>query len=238
MHRDPGWVKNAAGRALWHTPRVPEQPPPARPPKPVRRLAVVLSVAVGLGAGGTLFGLGVLASWGEPLPPPKPFPLPPPQPGAEALWAVLEDVMEKAPLEAQRVLAAHRPRLTALAVVDVVSSLVLLVGAFLARQRSPAGLATLSTGLVLSQGYAALELVVKVWFEADVFVALRGVVAPLSAESEEGRTMAVLMLAAQALVIAFVAALSLLELGFYVYASRLLRKPEVHQLLAPLPAED
>lgn len=211
---------------------------PSSRSSPLARIPLVLAICVGLGATGTLLGLSTVLSWGEPLPPPPELILPPAQPGLEEIWARAQHVFAAVPAVAQSLLAAHRPRLTALAVVNLLSSAALLLGAFLARQRAPAGHAILATGLVLSQAYAVLKLGVKTWFEVDMLGRLGPLVGPLLDEGGDAASIGATFLGFQALTVGLVAAVALLELGFYVYAARYFHRPEVAALLVHDPELD
>lgn len=205
-----------------------------RPPNPTRRLPLVLALCGALGATGTIFGLGGLAAWNEPLPELPALQLPPAPPGDEAAWARVEEAWQHLPSLQLDVLRARRPALNALAAVNFVSSLALLYGTLAARLRRPRGLASLRSGLVLSQAYAALATAVQTWVQVGVLTAQRPVLLPLLQEGGTVRSVALLALVAQVGAVALTGAAMVAQLIFYVWAARYFRRESVQKALAPI----
>ena len=207
----------------------PAAPPPAR--SPLRRLPWILALCVGLGASGVIFGLSTVLARHEPLALGQLPTIEPPE-GEEEAWAPVIAAFEKLPETQLAVLKRHRPALTALAAVDLIASAVLLLGGLRARRRTPGTLRLLTTGLVLSQAYAALKLGLYSWVQVDAYRALAPTVQAVAAQGEVGAAAAQAVLFAQAAAIVIMGAVALLELGFYVYAHRYLRRPPVAAFLA------
>lgn len=204
-------------------------------PRTARTVARLLSTCVGLGIAGSLFGLSVVASFGEPIPEPETPVLWAAPEGQEELWARLQSAAGDFVKGAREELLEQRPSLAALAAVNLFSSLLLVVGAFLTRARSQLGLRILGGALVLGQAYAAIKLFVRVAFELEIFGRLRVALAGIAAEGGDGRTVVIQLLAMQALLVGAVGLAAIVELAFYVWATRVLRRPAALELLRPDP---
>lgn len=200
-------------------------------PPPLRRLPWVLAFCVGLGGMGVVFGLSAVLAWNEPLVLGR-LSVPSVPEGQEEAWAPVAETLTRLPELQLAVVKKHRASLTALAAVDLVSSAVLLLGALLIRRRTAGALRLLVTGLVLSQAYAALKIVVQTWMQMDVYGALRPTLEELSRAGEVGATAAQMMLLALSATIVLLATIALAELVFYVYAHRYLRRAEVAAFLS------
>jgi hypothetical protein len=208
-------------------------PKPARPP--LRHLAWILALCVGLGATGVVFGLSAVLSWNEPLSMAT-LPVPEAPAGEEAAWAPVREAFERVPGLQLSVIKRHRAGLTALAAVDLIASAVLLVGGLVVRRRTASSLRLLNTGLVLSQAYAALKLGIQTWVQVDLYRALSPILRDLARQGEAGATTAQVTLFAQSATIVVMAVVALAELLFYAYAQRYLRRPDVARFLAGGPA--
>lgn len=201
-----------------------------KPPAPLRHLPWILALCVGLGAAGVIFGLSAVLSWDEPLVLGQLPTLDVPE-GEEEAWAPVQQAFAKVPEVQLSVLRRHRPSITALAAIDLIASAVLLLGGLVVRRRTASGLRLLTTGLVLSQGYALLKLFIQTWVQVDLYRALAPTLEGLARQGEAGATTAQVTLFAQAATIVIMAAVALAELGFYVHAQRYVRKPEVAKFL-------
>ena len=195
----------------------------AKPRDPLRRLPLMLMLCGVLGALGLAFGASGLLSWREPIPTfPSPS-LPAAPAGEEAAWVLIQEAIDRVPALYQQVMQAHRPALTALAATNFVASGVLLAGTLAARLRR--GARALRAGLSLSQAYAVLAVVVQTWVQLDLLHGQRSIYAPLAAGGGTAGLMATTFTAAQVFAVALTAAVALAQLGFFVWAARLLRRP-------------
>lgn len=204
-------------------------------PRTARTVARLLSACVGLGIAGSLFGLSVVASFGDPIPEPEAPMLWEAPAGQEELWARLQSAAGDFVKGAREELLEERPTLTALAAVNLFASVLLVAGAFLTRARAEIGLRLLGGALVLGQAYAAIKLFVRVAFEIEIFGRLRIALAGIAAEGGDGKTVVIQLLAMQALLIFAVGLAAIAELVFYVWATRVLRRPAAVELLRPDP---
>lgn len=197
----------------------------SKPNHPLRRLPLMLMLCGVLGAMGVAVGSSGLLSWREPIPELPAISLPDAPPGEEAAWVRIQEAIDRVPDTYHEVLRERRPAVTALAATNLVSSGVLLIGAFAARLRRPWSIRSLRAGISLSQAYSILALFVQTWVQVGLLAGQRALFEPLAAEGGTTQTMAVTMIAAQIGVIAVTAFLALAQLGFFVWAGRMLRRP-------------
>ncbi|HEY0839777.1 MAG TPA: hypothetical protein VGD74_06290 [Vulgatibacter sp.] len=203
----------------------------SKPRHPLRRLPLMLMLCGLLGAMGVAVGSSGLLSWREPIPELPAIALPDPPPGEEAAWARIQEAIDRVPDTYHEVLKQRRPAVTALAATNLVSSGVLLIGVFAARLRRPWSVRSLRAGISLSQAYAILALAVQCWVQIGLLAGQRAVFEPLAAEGGTTATMAVTLMAAQMGVIVVTAVLALAQLGFFVWAGRMLRRPGAAEAL-------
>lgn len=205
------------------------EPMSNRPP----RIGLVLALCAALGALGFSLGLSGLLAWNQPIPE-KQVPEPPaPPPGMEEDWAPIRALYEQLPAVNEQVFLTTRPAVTALAGVNFLSSAALFFGALASRMRSSRGLSYLRTGLVLSQAYAFLAVVVNVWVDVEVLGALQPTLQPLLEQEGPVRAAAVVFVFSLMSWFAVVVGIALAQLVFYVWAHRWTRRPEVVRVLAP-----
>ncbi|HWV38696.1 MAG TPA: hypothetical protein VN033_09510 [Vulgatibacter sp.] len=206
-----------------------------KPRDPLRRLPLMLMICGFLGVMGVAFGASGLMSWREPIPE-MPVPtLPAAPPGEEAAWEQIQAAIDQVPEVYREVMQERRPAVTALAAANLVASAVLLVGSLSARLRRPSALRTLRAGLTLSQAYAVLSLVVQTWVQLGLLGGQRILLAAVAAQGGMARAMAVTLTAGQVAVVILTAVAALAQLAFFVWASRLLRRPGVAEAISGAP---
>jgi hypothetical protein len=194
-----------------------------------RALLPALLVCSLLGVFGTVSGFLGITRWNEPIETPKLAPLPAPPEGVSAdTWARVQAAYDELP-EALSVVKKRRPAIDALAVVNLVASAALLVGAQLARRRAPTGLTALRTGLGLSEAYAAIALWVNVLVQRDVMEAMRPHTQALAGVKGLPAELAAAFELAQVLSSAAVVA----QLAFYLWMHWYVSRAAVVAALAP-----
>lgn len=172
-----------------------------------------------------------LATWDEPIALPLPALALPEEPDAQ--WEELAGAWDELKELQTEAYQARRPAMSALAVVNLASSLVLLLGALVTAGRFRRGLSALQSGLVLSQAYVLLGIAVGTWVQLGLAETAQSVLGPLRQLDH-----AVAMKATE-LVGAFWFSIPLTVIGmvlqflFYLWVSGLLRKPEIQAALAP-----
>jgi len=205
------------------------------PRDPLRRLPLMLMLCGVLGVMGVAFGASGLLSWREPIPELPALTLPEAPSGEEAAWGHIQEAIDRVPDVYREVMRERRPAVTALAATNLVASGMLLVGSLSARLRRPGAMRSLRAGLTLSQAYAVLSLVVQTWVQVGLLSGQRLLFAPVAAMGGMAETMAVTLTAAQVMVVILTAALALAQLGFFVWAGRLLRRPGAAEAIAGEP---
>lgn len=200
------------------------------------RTALVLAICAALGATGFTLGLAGALAAADPVIPagdPPAIPLPPAPPGEEAAWEALDTAWRRMPAVQAEKLRDRAAALGALAAVNVVASGVLLFGAIAARLRRARGLAALRTGLALSQGYALLAAIVQTAVQVEITAAQREVLAPLARLGGTAAAMAHGAWLTWIAVVGTTALVALVQLGFFFWAQRWTRRPEVQAALSP-----
>ncbi len=232
----PGRIAKAAVlcRPMEYDPLPMESRPTARAP----RITLVLGICAVLGAIGFSLGLGMVLSWREPIPEaglPAFFPEAPP--GEEAAWEEIKAIFERLGRVQEEVMRRARPVLNALGAVNVVASAGLFAGALAARLRTASGLQLLRTGLVLSQAYAFLAVLVHGWVQLQLYGAYRTGFAEQLQQTGTVREFALAALVSHVLVAMLWAGFFLAQLVFYGWAHRWTKRPAVQAALAPLPRD-
>lgn len=193
-------------------------------PKPASKLPLAIGLCMLLASFGSCKGVAELAARHEPVTIALPA-IPPPAEEVEE-WGRFEAAwkeLEEAQTEAYR---QQRPMTNALAAVNLVSSLVLLFGALGTGARLRVALPSLRAGLVLSQGYVLLGLVVGTWLQLGLVDIAQEILGPLRViEGVVGRT-AGLSLFAYWLGIPLSAVMMVAQFVFYVWVQRLLQRVE------------
>lgn len=200
--------------------------PPETKPSPFRRLPLLLALCTSLAAAGTLFGIMEVSAFNEPMGAPPLFPVSPPTEMQE-----VAALYEKLPELHVEVMRDHRAQRTALAAVNVISSVVLFLGCLLLRATGRRGLRILFAGLALSQAYAVLETGTSIWYHMDLLPKVRDLAAPLLAVKTTEMVRAQFLFA-HGIAVGIHVLTSLAELAFYVYARSYFRRPAITGLFA------
>lgn len=178
-----------------------------------------------LGAFGSCRGIAEVSTWREPVEVNLPKLPILQEEGAD--WEKLETAwteLQRAQTEAYR---ERRPASNALAVVNLISSLVLMSGAMAAGARSARGLSALRAGLSLSQAYVILGLAVGTWLQLGLVQPAQEILTPLRLLGGAAGQAAMVSLAAHWVGIPIAALGMLAQLGFYLWMQRYLRRPEI-----------
>lgn len=192
---------------------------------PLAKLPLALSLCMVLGSVGSCRGLAEVSTWNEPIPLPLPAVAIPED--ADEEWQKLASAWEELKEAQTATYRARRPAMSALAVVNLASSLVLLFGALTTAARLRRGISTLQSGIALSQAYVLLGIAVGTWVQLGLAETAQSVLGPLRSLDH-----AVAMKATE-MVGAFWFSIPLTVLGmvaqflFYVWVNGLLKKPEV-----------
>lgn len=198
---------------------------------PLAKLPLALSLCMMLGSIGSCRSMAELATWKEPVSIPLPALSLPKDPDPE--WEKLAGAWSELKEAQTETYRARRPALGALAVVNLLSSLVLLFGALATAGRFRRGLSALQSGVILSQAYVLLGIAVGIFVQLGLLETAQAVLGPIRQLDH-----AVAMKATE-LIGAFWFSIPLTVLGlvlqflFYLWVNRLMRKPEIQAALSP-----
>lgn len=127
---------------------------------------------------------------------------------------------------------ARRPAMSALAVVNLASSLVLLFGALATAGRLRRGLSALQSGTVLSQAYVLLGIAVGTWVQLGLVKDAQGILGPLRELDHAASIKATQLLLGFWFSIPVTVLAMVLQFLFYVWVNGLLKKSEVRTALS------
>src|SRR5690606_10733091 len=196
---------------------------------PLAKLPFALTLCMVLGSIGSCRGLAEVATWNEP----RSIPLPALALPADAdetskqlagAWTELQEAQTETYGE-------RRPAMSALAVVSLASSLVLLAGALATAARLRRGLSTLQSGIALSQAYVLIAIVVATWVQLGLVDNARRILGPLRQIDHAVAMKASELLGAFWFSIPLTVLGMVLQFFFYLWVSGLLKHPEIRSAL-------
>jgi|GEM_PF-2643082 len=195
------------------------------------RLPLALALCMALGSIGSCRGLVEVSNRNEPVALPLPAITIPSD--ADEEWKQLAAAMNELKEAQVETYRARRPALSALAVVNLASSLVLLSGALATAARLRRGLAVLQTGITLSQAYVALGIVVGTWVQLGLAETTQTILGPLRSLEHPVAMQATVAVFQYWLAIPIFVLGMVAQFLFYVWATGLLKNPEVRAALDP-----
>ena len=193
------------------------------------RLPLALALCIALGSIGSCRGLLEVSSWNEPVALPLPALRIPDD--ADEEWKRLAAAMTELKEALVDTFRARRPALSALAVVNLASSLVLLSGALAAAARLRRGIPVLHSGIALSQAYVALGIVVGIWVQLGLAETTQSILGPLRALDHPVAMQATLAVAQYWFAIPIYVLGMVAQFLFYVWVNGLLKRPEIREAL-------
>ncbi len=205
------------------------------PPKKssLTKLSLALSLCMMLGSAGSCRGIAELATWDEPITVPLPALRLPEE--ADPEWKELAGAWSELKEAQTETYRARRPAMSALAVVNLASSLVLLFGALATAGRFRRGLSALQSGLALSQAYVFLGIAVGTWVQLGLAETAQSVLGPLRQLDHAVAMKATELVGAFWFTIPVTVIGLLIQFLFYLWVSGLLKKPEIQTALTPRP---